>query len=166
MNRVQLAIERIQFVRQYTLTLLTDLKPEDWFRMPAEGVTHIAWQVGHIAIAEYAMTMRYIRGRQPGDEDFIPREFVSLFGKGSVVDSDAARHPSPDEIRKALDRIHERVPIELANLSDAELDQPPTSPHPAFSTKLAALFFCGEHEMVHAGQIGLVRRLLGYAPVR
>jgi len=166
MNRGQIALERLQFVRQYTLPMLADLKPDDWFRMPVAGVTHIAWQVGHLAIAQYGMSMRYIRGRLPGDEELIPREYVGLFGRGSVVDADAAKYPSPAQLREVLDRVHERVPAELANLSDADLDSPPTSPHPAFSTKFGALIFCSEHEMVHAGQIGLLRRLLGYPPTR
>ena len=33
-------------------------------------------------------------------------------------------------------------------------------------TKLGALFFCSVHEMMHAGQIGLLRRLLGKSPLR
>ena len=32
-------------------------------------------------------------------------------------------------------------------------------------TKLDSLFWCAHHEMLHAGQIGLVRRLLGQAPL-
>ena len=29
----------------------------------------------------------------------------------------------------------------------------------------ASLLWCAHHEMVHAGQIGLLRRYLGFAPV-
>jgi hypothetical protein len=33
-------------------------------------------------------------------------------------------------------------------------------------TRLGALLFSSHHEMLHAGQIGVLRRLLGKAPVR
>jgi uncharacterized damage-inducible protein DinB len=32
-------------------------------------------------------------------------------------------------------------------------------------TKRASLLWCAQHELVHAGQIGLLRRLLGYPPL-
>jgi hypothetical protein len=39
-------------------------------------------------------------------------------------------------------------------------------PYAAFATKFGGLLFCSHHEMLHAGQIGLLRRLIGKAPVR
>lgn len=166
MNRLQLAIERIQFTRGYTLSLLKDIRAEEWFQRPTEGVTHLAWQIGHLVVAEYAMGLKYVIGVQPHHESLIPPDYFRLFGRGSKVETDPQQHPGPDRIRQVLDAVHARVPLELAGLKDDELDQPPTSPHPAFSTKFGALLFCGEHEMVHAGQIGLLRRLLGHEAIR
>jgi uncharacterized damage-inducible protein DinB len=31
-------------------------------------------------------------------------------------------------------------------------------------TKLEALFWCSQHELIHAGQIALLRRLIGKEP--
>jgi hypothetical protein len=39
------------------------------------------------------------------------------------------------------------------------------APHPFAKTKLLALLWCANHEMLHAGQIGLLRRLLGCPPM-
>ena len=50
-ERLETAIRRIEFVRKYTMTLLDDLEPADWFWMPEGFKTHIAWQVGHIAMS-------------------------------------------------------------------------------------------------------------------
>jgi hypothetical protein len=55
---------------------------------------------------------------------------------------------------------------ELARLPGGVLDETVDNPHPMFSTKLGALMFCPFHEMLHAGQIGLLRRLFGNAPLR
>jgi long-subunit fatty acid transport protein len=49
---------------------------------------------------------------------------------------------------------------------DVELDMPVERPHPVFKTKLAAVEYCEPHEMVHAGQIALLRRLMGKPPIR
>ena len=34
-------------------------------------------------------------------------------------------------------------------------------PHQFATTKLRALLWCAQHEMLHAGQIGMLRRYLG-----
>jgi len=39
-------------------------------------------------------------------------------------------------------------------------------PHPMFKTKLEAVQWCGQHEFIHIGQIGLLRRLLREKPLR
>jgi hypothetical protein len=165
-SRLQFAIERIRFVRAYTFPLIESVKPDDWFRQPVEGVSHVAWQVGHLAVAQYHMGLVCVRGKQPQDASLVPAEFRELFGRGSRVEADAARYPKPSELRAVLDAVHERIPVDLAGLADAALDGPATMPHPAFPTKFAALVFCGEHEMIHTGQIGLLRRMLGYPPLR
>jgi uncharacterized damage-inducible protein DinB len=54
---------------------------------------------------------------------------------------------------------------ELPGLDEAELDQFVPHPHPFAKTKLLALLWCAHHEMLHAGQIGLLRRHLGYPPI-
>ena len=45
--RLQIAIDQVKFARQYTLSLIHEIDPADWFRLPTGGVSHVAWQVGH-----------------------------------------------------------------------------------------------------------------------
>jgi uncharacterized damage-inducible protein DinB len=165
MPRLQLAIKQIQFARTYTLRMLEQTKEQDWFRQPAGGVTHIAWQVGHLAMGQYRLTMVRIRGERPEDTDLIAPEFLRQFGADSLPDADPAKNPTPSEIRTVLNRVHEQTLKELPKLDDAELDQPILVPHPRVKTKLESLLWCAQHEGVHAGQIGLLRRLLGYSPL-
>jgi hypothetical protein len=54
---------------------------------------------------------------------------------------------------------------ETATLGDANLDRALTKPHRFVKTYYGSLMWCGQHEMMHAGQIGLLRRLLGYPPI-
>jgi hypothetical protein len=166
MTRVQGALAQIRHVRRYTLSRLEPIPVGEWFRMPAEGVSHVAWQVGHIATSQYRLCMDRVRGHRPDDEQLIPQSFIKLFGRGSVAESDAAKYPSPAEIRATFDRVYERVMAELADYPDAELDvATPPPAHPMFNTRFGALIWCGQHEMLHVGQIGLLRRLAGTAPL-
>ena len=165
MSRLSSAIEQIEKCRSYTLRLVESIGPNDWFRRPPGGVTHIAWQVGHLAMAEYRLCLDRVRGPRPEDAGLVSDEFLAKFGRESVPDPDPSNYPTPAEIRSTLDRVHAQTIHDLGTLSDAELDQPTLKPHPIFSTKLGALQWCAMHEMVHAGQIGLIRRQLGHAPL-
>ena len=165
-TRLELARKQIEFGRRYTLQLLEDVDDRDWFRQPTEGVTHIAWQVGHLAMAEYALTMIRVRGKEPEDEQIIPANFFRRFQKGTSPAADAAEYPTPEEIRQVLARVHEQALDELKRYTDDQLDVKLPEPHAVFDTKLGSIFFCSAHELIHAGQIGLLRRLLGKQPVR
>ncbi|MBI3410779.1 MAG: DinB family protein [Planctomycetes bacterium] len=165
MTRLELAIEQLQFARAYTLHLLEHTKDADWLQQPPGGVTHIAWQVGHLAIAEYWLTLVRTRGERPEDEELISKSFQKPFERQSTPEFDIAKYPSPDEIRAVLGRVHEQTLREVRCLDDSELDKPLLKPHPIAKTKLWGLLWCSHHETLHAGQIGLLRRQLGYAPL-
>lgn len=166
MNQLEFAIERIERMRQYTLSLLENLSDDDWLIMPAGCPTHIAWQVGHIAMAHYGLCLMRVRDSQPGDRDLMSREFRKQFSKGTTPDADPAHNPPPAEIRRVFDAVHAQVLLEAPTFDPAELEKPLAAPHQMFATKIAALHFSADHEMLHAGQIGLIRRLLGKEPVR
>jgi hypothetical protein len=165
MTRLQIAIDRIKFSREYSLQMLDNIPLADWFRMPSPAVTHIGWQVGHLAMAEYRMTLERVRGPRPEDDNLISGQFLKLFGKDSVPDWDASKYPAPSDIRGVLDRVHAEAMRELAELPEGEWDAAPLKPHSLAKTKMECVFWCAHHEMLHTGQIGLVRRLLGHAPI-
>jgi hypothetical protein len=55
----------------------------------------------------------------------------------------------------------------VSGLTEAELDQPTAGePHPLFSTRAGAIGTAVMHETFHGGQIALIRRLFGLAPLR
>ena len=64
MSRLQLATDQIVFARKYTLGLLAQTPTTDWFRLAPGGISHVAWQVGHIAFSEYRLALWRIRGSQ------------------------------------------------------------------------------------------------------
>lgn len=165
-NRVELAQRHIEFARRYTLSLLEDLQPDEWFWQPQQSVTHIAWQVGHLAMAQYGLTLFRQRGRQPIDTELMSGSFRKKFSRGTQPEPNSESYPSPSAILEVFHRVHEQMLIELPTFGDAELDEPIDEPHAAFATRFGALLFAADHEMLHAGQIGLMRRLMGKEPIR
>lgn len=161
MSRVSEVLDRIQMVRGYTAELIDAVPESDWFRQPAEGVTHVGWQVGHLAMAQYRLALDLVRGVQPGDDDLISARILEIYGKDSIPDPDPAANASVEEIRAAYDAVHLAVIGEIGAMEDSILDEPSSRSHPVFDTKGGALEWSARHEMLHAGQIGLLRRLFG-----
>ena len=159
---LEIPLRQIKDAREYTLSLLEDLEPEDWFATPGD-ITHIAWQVGHLAMAEFRLCLERLRDLQPDDRDMISKDFLRAYAKGSTPDADSH---TPDQLLATLHQVHQQVLKDVPAYQGQDLNEPLTNPHPIFSTKIEALYFCAKHEMLHAGQIGLLRRLLGKPPLR
>lgn len=164
--RLHIAIEQIKFARHYFLGMLDELADDDWYASPPGMSTHIAWQVGHVAMAEYGLALFRVRGRQPEDLELMPSKFRKQFSRGSTPNLDREANPTPQELREILDRIHQQVLRELPTFSEEQLDEKIDPPHAVYDTKLGAVMFCSHHEMLHAGQVGLIRRALGREPIR
>ena len=164
MSRMREALEQIDFTRRYTRERFESVPLSEWFTIPPNGVSNIAWQVGHITMAEYRLCLERLRPRTSADAELIPDELLQQFRRDSVPRS-ASEYPSAAEIRSVCDRVHARVMEELPGYPDADLDLPPLLPHPLFDTRIAGLRYAPLHEMIHCGQIALIRRMLGYKPI-
>jgi len=180
-QRVEIAVRLLESAREYLYSLLEDLDDDEWFWSPppdcgkttlvtgADGSayqSHIAWQVGHIAMAEYGLMLFRQRGRAEIDLLLMPGSFRKRFARGSKPVSDPAAYPRPAEIRAQLERIHDQVLQEVGNYPDSQLDEALDPPHAAYATKYGAMLMASQHEMLHCGQIGMLRRLMGRDPVR
>jgi len=163
---LQAALGQIDFARRYTLELLDATPRELWFEMPAELPTHIAWQVGHLAVSQYGLLMFRIRGRQPEDLELIPGKFRKAYSRGSTPSTDESPQPTADELIERLDRVFDLSMEQLEQLDQTVLLEPVDMPYAAFPIKLGAILFCPLHEHIHAGQIGMIRRAMGLEPVR
>lgn len=164
-DRLEIAVKQIEFSRKYVTGLIADVDDADWFRMP-NGITHLAWQVAHLAMAQYGLCLFRVRGRRETDLQLMSSDIRKKFSKGSTPNPDPAQNPAPSEIRDVFQRVHQQALSELLEYSDADLDVPVDEPYAVFNTKIGAILFCSAHEMMHAGQIGLLRRLIGKSPIR
>jgi len=160
------ALGQIAFTRQYLLEMLAATPTELWHGIPSGGVTHIAWQVGHLAVSQYGLLMYRQRGRASGDLDLIPGWFRKRYGRGTVPQAEVAERDAAADLLARLARIHQQAIEELRQSDPARLLEPTEMPYAVYPNKLGAVLFAPLHEQLHIGQIGLLRRQLGLAAVR
>jgi hypothetical protein len=87
MARLAILTDALAFARTYTLSLLDTIPQADWFTMPAGCPSHIAWQIGHLALAEARLVYdRVCCGRS--QDGLLPGEFHTLFGRTSIPNPD------------------------------------------------------------------------------
>lgn len=165
-SRLELTINRIRGSRLFTKQFLSDLTDAEWYWSPPQFTTHIAWQVAHITVAEYGLCLRRVRGRTAADESLISDAFIEAFKLGSKPIAEPDKNPPLDDIRRVFEAVHQQSVDEISGCTEAELDGPLADPHPRFKTKWGAVEFSPQHELVHAGQIAMLRRLMGKAPLR
>jgi hypothetical protein len=157
---------QVDFARRYTLGLLENVPEELWPVVPVGGSSHIAWQVGHLAVSQYGLMLFRQRGRAEGDLELMPGWLRKRFGRGSVPPTAPSDIPSKAELLDCLDKIHTASMAALPTFTAEQLMEPTEMPYAVHPIKLGALLFCPLHESIHAGQIGVLRRMLGLAPVR
>lgn len=160
------AYGQIQFAREYTLGLLASVPDELWGVIPKGASTHFAWQVGHLSVAQYGLLLFRQRGRAEGDMEMLPSWLRKKYGKGTTPAQDAADIPDRNELMGFMQRIHAESLATLPSLTAEGLAEPIDMPYAVYPIKLGAVLFCPIHESIHAGQIGLLRRLHGLDPVR
>lgn len=160
------AIGQMKFTRTYLVGLIEDITPEQWTIIPPGSTSHLLWQIGHLAVAQYGLMLFRQRGRAEGDVQLMPGWLRKNFGRGSQASIDADYNPTPAEMMERLDQIYEQSMAEASNLPASLLSEPADMPYAVFPMKLGALLFAPIHESIHIGQIGVLRRLLGKAPVR
>ena len=109
---------------------------------------------------------RAARGRAPpADEALDARRVPEAVRPRLDARRRSPAYSPPSEIRAVFDRVHARVMAELPAYPDADLDLPPLMPHPLFTTRIAGLRYAPLHEMIHCGQIALIRRMFGQKPI-
>lgn len=159
--RIEAAVERLHATRRYTKKFLHGLSDADWYGQPAPGINNRAWQVGHLAFAEDALCLRWQRGVLPSDEAFMPTAFFERYRRESLPSNDLFEDYPPEESLRLLDAVREQVLVELAGWTDEDRMAPSEPVHPMFTTKLGAIEWSNQHELLHMGQIVLLRRQLG-----
>ena len=123
---------------------------------PPAGGNCANWVLGHLVHTRSAIA------GLTGGEPFTDDDHEKLYGRGSppLVDSDKAVQTSM--LLQLYGRSNEQIQAFLAQATDNDLAQALPEPHEILgSTVGEALTAFAFHEAYHAGQLGILRRVIG-----
>lgn len=145
----------------YLRRLVADVPDEQLTCQPAGAVNHPAWVIGHLVHSCEGM------GGVLGLAPWLPEDWTSRFGYGSVPTADRGAYPGKSDLLRMLDDGQGRVSEALTRIDEKELAAPlpdeacravfPTLGH-------AVVHILGPHAAVHVGQVSVWRRVMGFAP--
>jgi hypothetical protein len=114
-------------------------------------------------IACHVLDARFYLVKLAGHERTNP--WQALFDAATDITT-MKEYPPLYELRTEWDELHEATLLHLADMSSAELDAESPDRFPTDDgSVLGALSFLAFHEAYHVGQMGLVRKYLGFEPV-
>jgi hypothetical protein len=136
---------------------LDDLSDNDLMVRPSPSANHIAWQLGHLIVAEaHLVHMIMPQVNYPP----LPDGFAAKYKKEtSTQDTGFA---TKAEYMKLFNGQRETTIGAVGGLSDADLDRKTEGQMARFApTHGAMLLLVANHTLMHGGQFTVVRRKLG-----
>jgi len=136
---------------------LADLTDEDLMRRPVPNANHIAWQLGHLIVAEHNLNNMVCPDSMPA----LPEGFAEKHDKETADSDNASDFCTKDEYLKAAAEQRAGTLALLDTLGDEELLKPGPDGLKQFGATVGAVIG-GQvtHWMMHAGQWVIVRRQL------
>jgi hypothetical protein len=154
---------RLVEARQMSEKLLADFQsPEQWTHQVGPTCNHALWFVGHMA-----QTDNFFISVIAPEKMKVIEGLREKFGMGSQPTNRPEDYPPPAQVLATMRERREALLGILDGLSDEDLatKTPPGSPD--FLPDLASVFETAVwHEGLHSGQLSLIRRSLGYKPLR
>jgi uncharacterized damage-inducible protein DinB len=138
---------------------VSDLADADLLVRPAPTANHIAWQLGHLIVAE-----RGLIGAQLPSAKYpeLPAGFADQHGKATATTEPPKGFGTKAEYLSLFNQMREVTLGALSKLTDADLDKPTTGDMAKFAPTLGAIILLqSNHTLMHAGQFTVVRRKLG-----
>jgi DinB superfamily len=154
-------IASLDFARHMTGSLL-DGTPEDlWFHIPIPDGNHAAWIAGHVAWEDDDCLRTLIADRG----STLPQEWHDCFATGSQPTPNPSDYPAIADLRAKLAASREEFKAFFAASANRLSDPIPKQLH-GFARDLASLMHAVAcHEMVHVGQLTVIRKSLKLKPV-
>lgn len=155
-------IQILNTARFVTATYLNDLSDDDLLVRPVPDAHHIAWQLGHLLCSECAM----IEGVRAGVAPQLPPHFAERHSKEAGNENAREHFLSKAEYLTLMSSVREVTLSLLSQFSEEQLDAPGPEAMRSYAPTIGSVFLMiGSHEIMHSGQIAVVRRKLGKAVV-
>ena len=147
--------------RDNTVSLLAEIPEDKLLHQPFEGANHALWVMGHLAVTD-----DWLAGVYDGGGKTLPEQYERLFGMGSKPVNDSGAYPPAAKVRQSFDAACRRLQGAIAGASEAGLAEPLPKELEGFAPdKLAMALKLAWHEGLHAGQLTVIRKSLGIAPM-
>lgn len=153
---------QLERVRHMTDAMLADFHtPEQWVYQVAENCNHALWFAGHMATTD-----NFLLSLVAPEKARLPEGFQAKFGVGSQPTNDPTQYPPPESVLETMRERRAALLETLASFTDADLARKTPKGAPEFLPDFGSVFELAVwHEGLHAGQLSVVRRALGFAPV-
>lgn len=153
---------QLESARQLSQRLLADFhSPEQWTHQVYDGGNHALWFAGHMA-----NTDNFLISLVAPQRAIEKNGFGAAFGMGSRPSGDLADYPPIEEVLATMHERRATLLEVLAGFSDEDLARPTPAGAPDFLSDFGSVFELAVwHEGLHSGQLSMVRRSLGFAPV-
>jgi len=152
--RLKPILEQMRLNHGLLQCAVRDMSEQDLAARTDDKGNSVAWIAGHLAGS------RHIMAGLVGLEEQNP--FGNLYIRGAEVRPDSD-YPPVSEIITAFENITDALTPCFDKIDASELDAELKDPYPVQEkTVLNGLAFLSFHETYHIGQIGFIRKLLGY----
>ncbi len=137
---------------------LDDITPDEMMIRPVPGANHIAWQLGHLILAE----RHFVNVAVPDSMPELPAGFADQYGRGKSPTDNPADYLTKEEYLAMMTQVREATLRALNGLTDEDFDKPIHGNVPPFVKSVGDCFATiGPHWACHAGQWVVLRRKLG-----
>jgi hypothetical protein len=132
---------------------LEGLTDEQLWTRPTARNNPMMWLVGHVV--ETRTQLMALLG-EPFETGW-GQQFV----RGATL-RDATQYPSREDIQHVMSDVSRRLHTTLATLDDEQMNRPPAVQSPGAETVADQVAGFALHDCYHVGQIGYIRKALGY----
>ena len=143
------------------LAMLKDIDGKALVYRPAGGRgNHPLWLLGHVANSE-----AHLAGWGGAKVDVPAVADPAKFGMGSTPAADASIYPSKQELLAYAAAVRKQVLAGLAKVEASDLEKPAVNAPEFFKSRGHCWQIVVTHEMMHVGQLTVVRKELALPPV-
>jgi hypothetical protein len=158
MRTIDLFVHQLAFTQFVLLNNAKGVSHEESLIEPQPGGNCMNWIVGHILVARNQLLG--LLGREAIWDDAIGARYKR---GGDPIHEDGAGVRRFESLLQDLELTYERIRPSLASCDEGRMGEkapfsPTNNPNETWGTLLAGLLF---HEAYHAGQTGVLRRIVG-----
>lgn len=136
---------------------IQDLSDQELQHRPVSGAHHAAWQLGHLIMSE----ARMMEGVEPGSGVAFPEGFEAAHAKELSPGSEGKAFPKSVYERLMTEQRAKTLAL-LGELPEEALAQPAPEWVRSYAPFVGSVFVTiAGHELMHSGQVAVIRRALG-----